>query len=1384
MKNTIVLRGGGLELLLGKQLNRALLLLTLVLSATTIRSQTLESALDTTGLTWTAGGSASWYGQTAVTHDRIDAARSGSIGDNGQSWVQTTATGPGTVAFSWKVSSEGDADLLQFYVGSTAMSTISGGVNWQRVAFHLGAGVQVLKWTYSKDGGANSGLDAAFLDEVVFLSDSGPPVLVLQPPPSLTVITGLTATLKAAAAGVQPLAYQWWFNETNLLAAASGSTLTLNNLAIENSGYYHVVVTNASGVVTSAPTILTITTLSPVSSALLLVDGSMQSAYATALTALGIPFQRFGDEGSFAIAVDQANPGSVLAIVDSYTVMQNQGSLVSFVQAGGRGILQYWSLTQGSRLAAAFGSSYVQALSSATSLYDWSAGLLYSGLSSPIGFTDLFYSDGVKLQPGAGATAVAGFTSSATGYQAGILAANNNRTLLNGFLIEEVSSSANAAQLARNEISYLTAPPGPPQITSQPQDMTVVVGGTASFAVAASGKPAPGYFWLFNGTNVVPGATATMLTLSGVGRTQAGSYCAVVTNVYGAVTSAPALLVVKDLVPITSTLLLVDGPLTSPYATALAQLGMPYSWFSDGTSLSAALDANQVAETLVIVDSTWAPQDLDGLVPFVKAGGRVLLQYWTLSSGSPLATVFGASTVQSLGSATSLYDWSTGLLYSGLSSPIGFTDLFVSDGVRLQPGAGATALAGFTAGSTAYYAGILAANQNRTLLNGFLMEEVSSSANAAQMARNEISFLATLPNPPEITAQPRDRTVVTGATAVFTVAASGKPAPAYQWFFNATSRIAGATSAVLSITGVGPSQSGSYLVVVTNLYGAVTSSPALLTVVDSAPVQGTLLFVDGTQESAFEAALSQLGQPYERFNDADSFNAALAAADIPRTLAIVDVTLSYPDLTELASFALAGGRSILEYWFLSSGPLATVFGVTVAQNVTVPPPLYSWGGTEIFAGLPSQISLSDVLVNDGTMLQPLSGATALAGYTPAATANQAAIVLGSNKRTFVNGFMGEDVANADQAVRIAANEIALLCSDPVILVQPKSQMALTGGSAQFSVLALGTAPLAYQWRKDSADLADATNSSLVLSSVQLGAEGQYEVAISNAAGTVISTAALLTQTNRISGAVAWWTGDDNSLDIIGTNHGTLLNGPSFTPGKVGQAFWFDGIDDQFSAPTTGLPVGSSDRTIELWAKIESFNSGGQNLVAGYGQFGLVNAAYELTILTSDKQIYWTQYGQSFGGGGALQVNVWYHIAVTSSSGFTRLYLNGAEVANGSAPFSTTPSKDFYLGFLDNSSRLRGAIDEVTVYDRALSPDEILAIYSAGAAGKPRLSRLLNCSLSSTNTVLLTWEGAPGVKLQRADEPAGTTWEDIPGSDGVSSLILPVTNSQSFFRLTQ
>lgn len=80
---------------------------------------------------------------------------------------------------------------------------------------------------------------------------------------------------------------------------------------------------------------------------------------------------------------------------------------------------------------------------------------------------------------------------------------------------------------------------------------------------------------------------------------------------------------------------------------------------------------------------------------------------------------------------------------------------------------------------------------------------------------------------------------------------------------------------------------------------------------------------------------------------------------------------------------------------------------------------------------------------------------------------------------------------------------------PFIRQQPESQVAYYGEDFKFELIAIGAEPLSYQWLKDGVALAGATNSTLVLSNLQLADAGSYTVVVSNNLGSVISSEALL-----------------------------------------------------------------------------------------------------------------------------------------------------------------------------------------------------------------------------------------------------------------------------------
>jgi internalin A len=123
--------------------------------------------LETTNLSWTTGGDAPWFGQNFLNHNGHAVAESGAVGNNQQSWLQTTVTGPGKLSFWWKVSSEPDADWIEFQMNGQT-NRLSGNVDWKQQIANVPPGVQTLTWVYQKNDKTSAGLDSAWLDQVSF----------------------------------------------------------------------------------------------------------------------------------------------------------------------------------------------------------------------------------------------------------------------------------------------------------------------------------------------------------------------------------------------------------------------------------------------------------------------------------------------------------------------------------------------------------------------------------------------------------------------------------------------------------------------------------------------------------------------------------------------------------------------------------------------------------------------------------------------------------------------------------------------------------------------------------------------------------------------------------------------------------------------------------------------------------------------------------------------------------------------------------------------------------------------------------------------------------------------------------------------------------------
>ena len=271
--------------------------------------------------------------------------------------------------------------------------------------------------------------------------------------------------------------------------------------------------------------------------------------------------------------------------------------------------------------------------------------------------------------------------------------------------------------------------------------------------------------------------------------------------------------------------------------------------------------------------------------------------------------------------------------------------------------------------------------------------------------------------------------------------------------------------------------------------------------------------------------------------------------------------------------------------------------------------------------------------------------------------------------------------------------------------------------------------------------------------------------------------------------VAWWRGQDDALDAAGTNHGTLLNGATYSAGKTGRGFILDGSDDRMSASGAGLPLNNAARSVEFW-----MNSTDSRAVAPcfYGNPEPGNAFYPVMIGGRIGLGWW-------GGGdvmGTKTVNdgQWHHVAIAyDGAGTINVYVDGVvDATAGGRNFSTTATT-FYIGGPTGHAFYAGRLDEVTVYDRALTAAEAGAIYNAGAGGKcgalhlTTLSPLPNAGqgVAFSQTLAVTGGTAPfdfalldgalpaGLALSSAGELSGT-----PAGSGLSEFTVRVTDAQT------
>ena len=205
--------------------------------------------------------------------------------------------------------------------------------------------------------------------------------------------------------------------------------------------------------------------------------------------------------------------------------------------------------------------------------------------------------------------------------------------------------------MTTNEIQALVSagsggkcPNYPPLVIFPPANQNVPVGGSASFAVAASGWRPLSYQWLFRG-NPIADATNTLLSLTNVQFSAAGSYSVIVSNSYGSMTSGSATLTVSvppsiTQQPQTQTVLVGSAATFTVGVTGTAPLS--YQWRRNGINIGGA------TSSILVINNVQTQNAGSYTVRITNAVGSVTSNPATLTvaSGQFSAVMVGANGVQ------------------------------------------------------------------------------------------------------------------------------------------------------------------------------------------------------------------------------------------------------------------------------------------------------------------------------------------------------------------------------------------------------------------------------------------------------------------------------------------------------------------------------------------------------------------------------------------------------------------------------------------------------------------------------------------------------------------------------------------------------------------
>jgi len=259
-----------------------------------------------------------------------------------------------------------------------------------------------------------------------------------------------------------------------------------------------------------------------------------------------------------------------------------------------------------------------------------------------------------------------------------------------------------------------------------------------------------------------------------------------------------------------------------------------------------------------------------------------------------------------------------------------------------------------------------------------------------------------------------------------------------------------------------------------------------------------------------------------------------------------------------------------------------------------------------------------------------------------------------------------------------------------------------------------------------------------------------------------------------TGLVGYWPFNGDARDAGDQGlHGTEVGNPSYIEGAIEKALGLDGDGDYVTCPDHAAFDITEAITVSAWIKVNTFDKQWQYVV------GKGDSAWRIVRENTTDNVRWRANGPTPTLAVIGNVNVhdgqWHHVAGTYDGSTAVLYVDGT--ANASLKCSGAISKNTYSVWIGQCSQQKnrawnGLIDDVRVYRRALTPDDVkeLLTFTATPRVKASAPQPANGEVG-VNIPLLQWK--PGLTALLHNVYAGTTPELGAGDLVASNLAAPV-----------